>query len=59
MLLRPGVQVAIAGGSVTAGPRCAELLQFGELGRPRRTRVMPPARRPRATPQIPLFEASA
>lgn len=56
MLLRPGVEVPVAGGGkLIAGPRCAELLVYGELGRPRRGRVIVPVRRPRATPQLPLF----
>jgi hypothetical protein len=59
MLFRPGVEVAIAGAKVVAGPKCAELLQFGELGRPnRRTATGRMARRARATPQIPLFEVA-
>jgi hypothetical protein len=55
MLFRPGVEVAITGGKVVAGPKCAELLQFGELGRPRRTRVMPPLRRRSSVGQGDLF----
>lgn len=55
MLLLGGQQVQLQGGPVTVGPSCAEKLIYGELGRPRRTRVMPPRRRRRADGQGDLF----
>lgn len=60
MLLRPGVEVPIANGRVIAGPRCAELMTYGELGRPQRARIVSTApRRRRATGQGDLFGAMA
>lgn len=59
MLLRPGTQVQLQGGPVTVGPRCAEKLIYGELGRPRRARTVSAPRRRRAAGQQDLFGAVA
>lgn len=59
VLLLPGVPVELGGGRVIAGPRCAELLIYGELGRSRRRRVIPLLRRRRADGQADLFEMAA
>lgn len=62
-LLRSGVAVQVGGVNapiVIAGPRCAELMRYGDGGRPRRARLFTshPIRQ-RTTGQADMFEVAA